>query len=56
MLIGMVEMEEIPPPILKPNLDPPLEEYPKVGIGIYMMGVEMLGKITNGNDDTNIVP
>jgi hypothetical protein len=50
-VIGMVEVEGIPLPVLKPRLEPPLEEYPKVGVGIDRMGVEALGKLTYGDDD-----
>jgi hypothetical protein len=55
-LIRMVEVEGIPLPILKPCLIPPPEEYPKVGIGIDMMGVEMLDKLMDGNDYTTDIP
>jgi hypothetical protein len=56
LLIRMVEVEGIPPPMLKRRLTPPLEEDPKVGIGIYDLGVEKLGKLTNGKDDLTGVP
>jgi hypothetical protein len=55
-LIGMVEVEVIPPPTLKLKLSPPLEEDPKVGIGIDRMGVETLCKLIDGYDDTTYVP
>jgi hypothetical protein len=42
MIIGMAEMEGIPPPMLKPRLGPPLEEDPDIGIVIDVMGVEFL--------------
>jgi hypothetical protein len=52
----MVEVERILPPMLKPKLAPPLEEDPKVGVRIDGMGVETLGKITDGYGDTIGVP
>jgi hypothetical protein len=48
----MVEVEGIPLPMLKPNLIPSLEEYPKVVIGIDGVGVETSGKLMGGDEDT----
>jgi hypothetical protein len=48
----MVEVEGIPLPMLKPNLIPPLEEYPKVVVGIDGVGVETSGKLIDGDEDT----
>jgi hypothetical protein len=44
----MVEVEGIPPLILKPRLSPPLEEDSDVGIGMDGMGVGMVGRLKNG--------
>jgi hypothetical protein len=56
MLIGMVEVEGIPPPMMKPRLGPPLEEDPDVGITTDGMGVGMLGILTKGKEDTIDIP
>jgi len=55
-LIGLVEVEGAPLPMLKPNLSPPLENNSKVGIDIEGTGVGMIGILKNGYDDTNNVP
>jgi hypothetical protein len=55
-LIGMVEVEGIPPPMLKPRLDPPLEEDPDVGIKMDGMGIGMLGRLMDGKEDMTGVP
>jgi hypothetical protein len=52
----MVEVEGVPLPMLKPNLTPPLEEDPNVGIRIDVMGVETICKLTDGNDDMIDLP
>jgi hypothetical protein len=52
MLIGMVEVEGTPPPMLKPRLSPPPEEDPNVGIRMDGMGVGMLGKLKDRKVDT----
>jgi hypothetical protein len=54
--MGMVEVERIIPPMLKPRLALPPEEDLNVGIGIDGMGVETLGKLMNGNNDTPGIP
>jgi hypothetical protein len=55
-LIGMVEVEGIPPPMLQPKLDPPPEGHPGVGIITDGMGVEMLGIWMDGKEDTTDIP
>jgi hypothetical protein len=53
-LIGLVEVEGAPLPMLKPNLDPPLEK--NLEVGVEGMGFGMLGIIKDGVDDTTDVP
>jgi hypothetical protein len=43
MLIGMVEVERIPLPMMKPNISPTLEGDLSVGIITNEMGMGMLG-------------
>jgi hypothetical protein len=52
----MVEVEGIPPPMLKPKLAPPLEKIQRWASKIDGMGVEMLGILMDGNDDTTNIP
>jgi hypothetical protein len=56
LLIGIVEVEGTPPPMMKPRLDPPTKEDPYVGIKMDGMGVGMLDNMTNGIEDTDGVP
>ena len=52
----MLEVEGNLPPTLKPRLSLPPEEDPNMGIGMDGMGVGMLGKLTDGNDDIIGIP
>jgi hypothetical protein len=56
MLIGMVEVEGIPPLMMKPRLEPPMEGYPAVENIINGMGVGMLGILMDGKEDMTNIP
>jgi hypothetical protein len=55
-LIGLVEVEGIPPPMFKLRLDPPLEDDPNLGIKMEGMGVGTLGIPMDGKEDTTNIP
>jgi hypothetical protein len=55
-LIGMVEVEGIPLPLMKPSIIPPLEEDPYVGIIINDMGIVTLVRLIGGKKDMTDVP
>jgi hypothetical protein len=56
IIIGMVEVEIIPSPMLKPRLEPPMEEDPNVGIRMKGKGVGTLGILMDVKEDTVSVP
>jgi hypothetical protein len=55
-LIGMVEVEGVPLPMLKLRLGPPLEEDMNMDIKMDGMGVGTLGRLMDGNEDTVMSP
>jgi hypothetical protein len=55
-LIGMVEVERIPLPMLKPRLGPPLEGNPDMGIVMDMIGIGMIGCGRNENRTQSMSP